>query len=776
MNIDSDSPANRRRRKVLFSTVGVATLASIPPLMGQIAGTNNILRSLGYDLLVATQLGMVAALMIKRTVSDLLVEVYSVVFAVAMLILDWNALSQSSISPWTICILLLDIQLLLEVTKRRSQFLIISLLIGWNALIASEKSIRWGLFDAEGTPSLYDRQKKLNCENPPCQIGIADAIGTMVAVVGVILLDYYFTKGFKDQALDEKQKLVNALNLSKLIVTQLLAFNLERAAALLESNVENELHEVLTQMIENLELYKPYLPDSLFSSALEDSSGRCLVDNTDDFKQPISRNPPGLDRSGVQTGELITILFTDIVSSTTLWELHPEAMSRGLRMHNTLIRSLIDMFDGYEVKTIGDSFMIAFDTLSDACSFGLELQSRMSDTEWPWQISGISLRVSAHAGEARIEQNEVTGRCDYFGPVTNKASRMESVGVEGTVTVTQLQLTSIEEKIKFLQRPLGKISLRGFAVAEELIAIFPTEHEHKKDVHLEAIAMKHGTKHLDGRTNSSRSTIQSYAGKFTSVNVKYGKHSNITVARIDVFVDNNNSGGGGGGGGVNSSFAGIRHVRDVCGRVANAVERTNGNIITICCTWAYVSWNITKHCPAHLENAFECCSLLVATQGMSRTGSTAVFHAGVATGGVFSGDVGSSTQKFISIFGPCMRLSELLSDSAREFQTPMLHAACPSHFYSASNDPALKQLIRPIDSWRVADSGQRIQIFEGNCKSADTDELEEDWGWSESYWSAYDAGKWETLNKKLKSTDVVGLRVAHLLSSKTSLRDGILLE
>ena len=55
-----------------------------------------------------------------------------------------------------------------------------------------------------------------------------------------------------------------------------------------------------------------------------------------------------------------TIVFTDIQSSTALWARAPSAMSASVEQHHRLIRKAISSNSGYEVKTVGDSFMVAF--------------------------------------------------------------------------------------------------------------------------------------------------------------------------------------------------------------------------------------------------------------------------------------------------------------------------------------------------------------------------------------------------------------------------------
>jgi len=50
------------------------------------------------------------------------------------------------------------------------------------------------------------------------------------------------------------------------------------------------------------------------------------------------------------TGE-VPIMFTDIQSSTSLWEKYPEAMAVALEQHNRIIRARLTEHGGYEIKT-----------------------------------------------------------------------------------------------------------------------------------------------------------------------------------------------------------------------------------------------------------------------------------------------------------------------------------------------------------------------------------------------------------------------------------------
>ncbi|KNC49300.1 uncharacterized protein AMSG_11871 [Thecamonas trahens ATCC 50062] len=82
----------------------------------------------------------------------------------------------------------------------------------------------------------------------------------------------------------------------------------------------------------------------------------------------------------------ITLMFTDVESSTTLWEDHPEAMKKAMEMHNAVFHDLIDLTGGYEVRTEGDAFIIAYKHAGDAVACALQLQSALMEAPWPDEL------------------------------------------------------------------------------------------------------------------------------------------------------------------------------------------------------------------------------------------------------------------------------------------------------------------------------------------------------------------------------------------------------
>jgi class 3 adenylate cyclase len=76
------------------------------------------------------------------------------------------------------------------------------------------------------------------------------------------------------------------------------------------------------------------------------------------------------------------MVFTDIQSSTSLWARAPQHMAPAVDLHHELLRGAVKKYRGYEVKTIGDSFMVAFKDLRDAVAFGLAIQSTLFEADW----------------------------------------------------------------------------------------------------------------------------------------------------------------------------------------------------------------------------------------------------------------------------------------------------------------------------------------------------------------------------------------------------------
>jgi predicted ATPase/class 3 adenylate cyclase/Tfp pilus assembly protein PilF len=150
----------------------------------------------------------------------------------------------------------------------------------------------------------------------------------------------------------------------------------------------------------------------------------------------LMQPPLGERRRAAQlpTG-VITLVFTDIEGSTQLWERYPDTFGAALATHNELARSVLARWDGYEVKSQGDSFMLAFERVTSAIYFAIELQRELAETSWSLPSGAPRVRVGIHTGEP-FRGYDAAGRPDYFGPMVNRAARIADAGHGGQILLS----------------------------------------------------------------------------------------------------------------------------------------------------------------------------------------------------------------------------------------------------------------------------------------------------------------------------------------------------
>lgn len=158
----------------------------------------------------------------------------------------------------------------------------------------------------------------------------------------------------------------------------------------------------------------------------------------------------------------ISIVFTDIKGSTLLWETHQSAMRAAMKLHNEVMRRQLRIIGGYEVKTEGDAFMVSFPTATSALLWCFAIQAQLLEVQWPSEVlnsavgkevydndqnlifRGLSVRMGIHFGNPVCENDPVTRRMDYFGPMVNKASRISSVADGGQIAVSADFISEIQ--------------------------------------------------------------------------------------------------------------------------------------------------------------------------------------------------------------------------------------------------------------------------------------------------------------------------------------------
>ena len=137
----------------------------------------------------------------------------------------------------------------------------------------------------------------------------------------------------------------------------------------------------------------------------------------------------------------ITILFTDIVGSTKLWEKQGDVKGRMLvDWHNRVLFPVVKKYNGKVVKTIGDAIMASFKSPKKAMLCAIAMQQVLEQERAKRQGFQIHVRIGIHTGEAVVEHNDV------FGDSVNIAARVQSEAKGDEIVISESTVKSIKKK------------------------------------------------------------------------------------------------------------------------------------------------------------------------------------------------------------------------------------------------------------------------------------------------------------------------------------------
>jgi class 3 adenylate cyclase/pimeloyl-ACP methyl ester carboxylesterase len=149
-------------------------------------------------------------------------------------------------------------------------------------------------------------------------------------------------------------------------------------------------------------------------------------------------------------GGLVTILFTDMESSTALTQrLGDEKAQELVRRHNTAVRDALKAHTGSEIKHTGDGIMASFPSARGALDAAIAIQRSLSGAEGP------RVRIGLNAGEPVAEER------DLFGTSVQLAARVCNEAEPGQILVSNV-VRELAAGKQFLFSDRGDVALRGF--------------------------------------------------------------------------------------------------------------------------------------------------------------------------------------------------------------------------------------------------------------------------------------------------------------------------
>jgi class 3 adenylate cyclase len=189
------------------------------------------------------------------------------------------------------------------------------------------------------------------------------------------------------------------------------------------------------------------------------------VSSVDDMALSVATERPSLRPAAAPDGT-VTILFSDIEGSSALNErLGDVRWLELLRAHRRVVRDQVRACGGFEVKSQGDGFMIAFPSARRAieCARGIQAATARDLGDHP---SGpIRVRIGLHTGEAIREES------DFYGKNVVIAARIADEARGGEILASSVvkQLTESAGDVGF--QDAREVELAGLAGTHALYKV-----------------------------------------------------------------------------------------------------------------------------------------------------------------------------------------------------------------------------------------------------------------------------------------------------------------
>src|SRR6202011_2380088 len=164
--------------------------------------------------------------------------------------------------------------------------------------------------------------------------------------------------------------------------------------------------------------------------------------------------------------KLAAIMFTDMVGYTALAQRDDKLALELLEEHRQLLREIFPRFNGTEIKTIGDAFLVEFNSALEAAQCAIEIQRTLAKRNHDVVADRrIELKIGIHIGDV------VHRGGDVYGDGVNIASRIEPLAGAGGICVSMDVERQIRNAVETRFEKLASTELKNISVPMELFRI-----------------------------------------------------------------------------------------------------------------------------------------------------------------------------------------------------------------------------------------------------------------------------------------------------------------
>jgi class 3 adenylate cyclase/tetratricopeptide (TPR) repeat protein len=178
-----------------------------------------------------------------------------------------------------------------------------------------------------------------------------------------------------------------------------------------------------------------------------------------------------------QTTAPLVLVFTDMVGSTAAKRntLGDTASSRDRAYleaiqskHLRVVRAAVAEHNGTEIMTIGDSFFLTFEDITDAIRCAAEIQHTLRATPIITPTGPLQLRIGIHIGSPEFFENS------WHGIDVDTAARVQSVGSGQQIVLSKVAREAAGDMAGITFRPLGTFALKGVGN----VPIYDADYDH----------------------------------------------------------------------------------------------------------------------------------------------------------------------------------------------------------------------------------------------------------------------------------------------------------
>lgn len=159
-------------------------------------------------------------------------------------------------------------------------------------------------------------------------------------------------------------------------------------------------------------------------------------------------------------------MFTDMMGFSRMMGEDEARTIRLVEEHRAIVRAILPSYGGREHQTIGDAFVVLFDSALNAVSCAVEIQKQLrARNEGKVKDEQVWIRVGIHLDDIVFKDGQI------YGDGVNLAARVEPQAEPGGICVTEPVLAHVKGKVTFGFVSLGERALKNIARPPQLYAV-----------------------------------------------------------------------------------------------------------------------------------------------------------------------------------------------------------------------------------------------------------------------------------------------------------------